>query len=141
MLNTDHKFYFARLMGEILRIEKRISPEMVNHSDDVIFGLINGIEPVIDEFFPVRNDSYRPIISSEEYSKFCDIMDECKQMGNDFKGYYDVEDKHHFNRGKASTILNYFNLADLYPDVRKKMNTTHSPVEIRAATIIKDKEV
>jgi len=140
-MENKNKFYFGRIMGELLRIEKRIDPKMVNHWDDVIFGLLHGIEPVIDEFFPEDNEPYRQIITKEDYSTFCDIMNECRRMGDDFRGYYDVEDKYSFERGKACIILDYFRLAGLYPDIVEKINSEHSPVEVRYGHIDKEKDV
>lgn len=45
----ENKYMFCRLLGEIYRLQKRVDPEMCKVTDATIYGLIEGIEYVVDE--------------------------------------------------------------------------------------------
>ncbi len=135
------KCALGRVLGEILRLEKRIDPEMVQCSDADIYGLINGLENVTERFFPDTNNLNSVIVTKEDYTLVCDVLDEFYDNPDSFKGCYDIEDKlgERYDRTKTLKIITHLNLDGAYDNLISKMDSSGSPTELRTFDVSKDR--
>ncbi|MBB6067551.1 hypothetical protein [Methanococcus maripaludis] len=124
-----NKYENAKILGEMYRIQKRMDKINCPATDADIYGLINGIEIVVDKFL---NEEH---ISRDEYTKIAKILDEYamdSQKLEKFTGYYDINDKlekEGISRGTAIIIFTYFKLNRLHSDIIEKIEKGNSPVE------------
>ena len=129
-MEKEHLF-FGKILGELYRIEKKLGMNC-SATDGKIVGLLNGIEPVInDEIERVGSISGENLKSVEkvlnEYStnqgKLCN-----------FKGFYDIEKRlvsEGVDRATAINILKYLNATGQFKEVIGKMDSSGSPTECR----------
>ena len=125
----------AKLLGELYRTQKRIDPSTCPVSDDVIYGLLNGIERVIEDEFNVS------LISKEDEEIVVSILNEYfvdAEKLNQLKGYYDIEhrlENQGIERWKAIKIITLLQAEDRFTNVIAKLNSSHSPVECKTFKI------
>ncbi|PTQ55756.1 MAG: hypothetical protein BSOLF_1499 [Candidatus Carbobacillus altaicus] len=138
-MEKELKLALGRILGETIRLQKRVNPNMVNVSDNTIYGLIYGFEHEIDQQL-IKID----LVSSDDIDAMSGILN-VYQMDrdalNNFKGYYDIEEevmKKGITREKAIKILKYFKLNNQYIEVIKRMDSEHSPGECRNFDIEED---
>lgn len=124
------KLMFGKILGEIYRIQKKMDACPVK--DSTVYGLLKGIESVIDQ--EIASIGY---ISNDDISAVADILNEYhlnQDKLDKLEGYYDIEpalEKHGIDRSKAITILTYFKLNGQFNHVIEKFNSQHSPVECK----------
>ena len=131
----DNKLVYAKILGEIYRTQKRLNTDACPVGDDVIYGLLNGIESVVNNELSVSS------ISESEQESVEDILneysiDEGKLSG--LKGYYDIEQKlNHqgISRSKAIKILTLLQAEGKFTDVIEKFNSAQSPGECKTFNI------
>jgi hypothetical protein len=131
-MDLDTKLFLGKVLGEIYRTQKHMEGVVLPVGDAEIFGLLNGIEEVVDKEIP--NTEY---ISNQKIKDMDSILRqiETKDEGlTEFKGYRDIErdlEEKGINRGEAITILTYFKVKNYYYNIIKKMDSSDSPCECR----------
>lgn len=131
------KIMFAKLLAEIYRIQRKIDPKGED-LDATIYGLLNGIEDVID-----RELNRIGLISKEKFTAVCDVLQEYfddDEKLNKLTGYYDIEPKLKMkgvSRSEAIAILTYLNATNQYDNVIKKFDSSNSPGECKKFEISK----
>ena len=138
-MDQELKRALGFLLGQIYRIEKRI-----NHNDSdicpvpesTIYGLLNGIEPIIDENLPTNM-----AVSDDDISAVADVLqpyfDDPEKL-SEFTGYYQIEpelERRGVSRSKAMLILTYFQSDSSFTNVIEKMDSPGSPSECRTFRI------
>ena len=97
-----------------------------------IYGLINGIEVVIDEELEKTE-----LIQKDFYNTLSHTLSEInrnEKERNEFRGYYDIENKlgwEHSERGKAHVVLTYMKSMGRFVELINKMDSADSPDEMR----------
>lgn len=128
----EQKLLFGKILGEIYRLQKRTSDNACFVSNSTIYGLLNGVERIVDN--EIKSIGY---VTREEETVLVDILDEYfndQEKLENFTGYYEIEDKLKSNgidRSKAKTIITLLNLENRFTDVIKKMDSSGSPSECR----------
>lgn len=107
------KLFFAKLLGEIYRIQK--SQGIYNGTDGRIYGLLNGVETDVES--EVGNLGF---ISETEIGKVCDVFDpfykEEKSL-DEIPSSKEIQlslEKYGISEGQFITILEYLYLNDRY---------------------------
>ena len=131
-MEKETKILFGKLLGEIYRIEKRLSENVCSASEGQIYGLLNGFEIAVDEELEMIG-----FVSNEDIANVGDVLEEIwidKEKLEKFKGFYDIEKKLSslgIDRGQANKILRYFRAGDRFIEIIDKMDSTNSPTESR----------
>ncbi|MBP1309154.1 hypothetical protein JOD82_002174 [Paenibacillus sp. 1182] len=128
-MDREMKFAWGRLLGETLRVQKRVDPSMVQASDATIYGLLNGFETVVDAQLSVNEP-----ITEDDLNNMARILEPYHQNPDTLRGYYTIEsevDAANISRLKAMMILTYFKSEGRFEEVIRRMNTEHSPGECR----------
>src|SRR6478736_10393329 len=127
-MDDQTKLFFGKILGEMYRIQKRVDPTMFGYGDEVIYGLCNGFESVIDaEIDKIGSVTTRQLNSAGA------IFTKHWHDPN-FKGYYDLEPEltaAGIDRGTAMKILTYFKAENGFVELIEKMNSGHSPTECK----------
>lgn len=135
-MDQDTKIMFGKLLGEIYRTQEIVKVGGSNQSRDQVYGLLSGIESVIDEQLESVG-----FISSEKMNAVEDVLAtiwEDEEKLSKFKGYYDIErdlKRHGVSRGEAIVILKYLKESRRFTDLIDRMDTSHSPAECRTFEI------
>ncbi len=122
-------------LGEVLRVQRKL--DICNYSDAKIYGLLRGIEPVIDEI--IDTNCYVTKEQFEAVSKILNRYYSDKEMLAELTGYYDIENElssHGIGRGEALVIFTYFYKNRQFVDVIEKFNSDNSPSECREFNIL-----
>jgi len=138
-MDQELKRAFGFLLGQIYRMQKRIIDNDTNIcpvGDATIYGLLNGIEPVIDENLLTNME-----VSEDDITAVADVLqpyfDDPEKLA-EFTGYYQIEPKleqRGISRLKAILILTYFQSDGSYTNVIGKMDSANSPSECRTFPI------
>ncbi|KAB2952947.1 hypothetical protein F9B85_06675 [Heliorestis acidaminivorans] len=124
-----NKFMLAKVIGEILRLQNKLG--ICGYSEKTIYGLLNGIEPAIDEFFSVE------AITQGQVKAVIDVLNPYhldKEKLSKFKGFYDIEhdlENQGIDRWQAIKILTYLYNNRQFQEVIDKMDSSYSPTECR----------
>lgn len=135
MILVDAKYMFGRLLGETYRLQRRIESKMCGVGDDVIYGLLNGIETVVDD------ELNSAVVTREEVRVVSSILNEYwinPAKVQSFRGYYDIEprlEEAGIERWKAIRILSYFRIRGQFASLIDKMDSEYSPSECRTFEI------
>lgn len=130
-MDKELKYMFGRLLGEVYKIQNIVSGSEYNPKS-TIYGLINGLEVVIDEELEKAE-----FVSSDFYKTLSTALNEINEdpkRRNEFKGYYDIENTlgwQHEQRGKASVVLTYMKSTGRFVELINKMDSADSPDEMR----------
>jgi hypothetical protein len=131
-VEKDLKVIFGKMLGEIYRIQNRMNPKICPVQDSAIYGLLNGIEPVIDE--EIEGIGF---ISKEQYefaTKVLSNIENDPERKKDFKGFYDIEKELSdggISRGMAIQIFKHIKAFGGFADLFAKMNSVDSPTECK----------
>jgi hypothetical protein len=134
-MDFELKRALGKILGEVYRTQKRVDPERCGADDATIYGLLQGIEPVIDEELFAEDG-----VPRERYEKFVQALNHFfndRERLKNLKGYYDIEDKlggvesGRGFRGDAISLLTYFKAARKFEDLIEKLDTENSPGECR----------
>lgn len=132
----ENKLVFAKILGEIYRTQKRIDKNLCNVSDARIYGLLNGVQRVVNEELENMN------FVSENHERFMvGVLNEYFTDPNklqNLKGYYDIEDELEsvgIDRSTAITILTLLQEEGRFTNVIAKFNSSGSPVECKTFEI------
>lgn len=126
-MEKNTKLLLGKILGEIYEMQG----VDCNVPSDIIYGLQNGFEFVLDEVI----GDYK--ITTEDYQNFVNILNpiyNSKENLSKFTGYYDIEqemEKVGIDREKAILLFNYFNRKDSYIELIKKLNSPNSPDELK----------
>jgi hypothetical protein len=131
-MSNQEKKLLARLLGEVYRLQKAQGVR-VPFGDDIIYGLLRGIEEALEQAIPEDDDW----LGTSKINAVRDILepyftDPAKLAS--FKGFYDIEQQlqaRDVDRSDAIAILKYLNASGQYQEVIQKMNSNHSPSECR----------
>lgn len=124
------KYFFGKLLGETYRTQRRLN--IPTAGEATIFGLLNGIETVVDK----ELTNIEPI-TKEDISNTCDVLDKYfldLEEFEKFDGFYTIEhqlEEVGVSRWKAIVIFQYFKANNQYVDLIKKMDSFNSPSECR----------
>lgn len=133
-MDKETKLALAKILGETYRLQKRVNPEMVQVSDQTIFGLLNGFESVIESELSVTQT-----ITEDDLNAVADILNPYHiDREKPFNGYYDIEnqlEERGIGRMKAINILTFFKANGQFEDVINRMDTAGSPGECRRFNI------
>ncbi|WP_145047879.1 hypothetical protein [Paenibacillus xylanexedens] len=135
-MDRESKLVFGKILGEIYRIQKHDQGISCPVGDDVIYGLLNGFEDTLNSELEELN-----FVSSEDVEFVSNVLNEYhidQEKLNLFKGYYDIEHRLESNgidRMKAHRILTKFIAEHKFEGVIAKMDSSHSPGEMRTFKI------
>lgn len=128
------------ILGQIYRIQRRINDnnsDICPVSEATIYGLLNGIETVIDENLPTNM-----AVTEDDIKIMADVLqpyfDDPENLSK-FTGYYQIEPEltsRGISRLKAILILTYFQANGTYTPVIEKMDSSNSPSECRTFEIL-----
>lgn len=122
----NYKAAIGALLAEICKLRTELGKPYPDQAE--IFGLQNGIEPVIDEY--LRN--YDCLITQQQIDMVVRVLD--NQNLETFKGYYDIDRELKecgISRAIAHIILTYLMAEGSFRELIKKMDSEHSPFECR----------
>jgi hypothetical protein len=126
-MNT--KYQFAKILGEIYRIQNRTGVPCAA-SEATVYGLLNGIEKVIDEQIEDLRE-----ISSDKVDAVVSVLEPYWQDPKkleEFTGFYAIEREladRGVSRGDAIPIIIYLKADHRFEEVIEKMNSKGSPIE------------
>ncbi|MED4124139.1 hypothetical protein P4641_09130 [Halalkalibacterium halodurans] len=126
------KFLFGKLLGEMYRIQKRLPESSVAVSNHVIYGLLNGIERIVDD--QISSIGY---VSKGEEDIVVNVLNEYHidaEKLEGFNGYYDIERKlesQGITRSQAIKIITLLKAEGRFTNVIDKMDSSGSPSECR----------
>ncbi|WP_157800946.1 hypothetical protein [Bacillus solitudinis] len=126
------KYLFGKLLGETYRIQKRLNDCPPGVGDDVIYGLVNGIETVVDSQISGLSK-----VENWEVDVVEGVLNEIfidPDKTEAFSGYYDIEPelgKRGVSRGKAIVILTLLKAQGRFTNLIVKMDSPKSPVECK----------
>ncbi|MDL1982319.1 MAG: hypothetical protein LWX02_12835 [Deltaproteobacteria bacterium] len=139
VMDQELKRALGFLLGQIYRVQKRINEndsDICPVSGSTIYGLLNGIEPVIDENLPTNM-----AVSEDDINAVADVLqpyfDDPEKL-SEFTGYYQIEpelESRAVSRLKAIRILTYFKSGGSFTNVIEKMDSANSPSECRTFRI------
>jgi hypothetical protein len=141
-VDNEMKAALGKIMGEVLRTQRRVAPDACNYESGTIYGLLNGVESTIDDvLFPekffVSNDEFNVAIRILD-SYFVDVP-----RRNAVKGYNDLApelERAGLSRGKMSVIITHLKAQRRFVELIEKFDTGNSPDEMRRFDI-RDEEV
>lgn len=134
-MDQTTKMLLARILGEVCRVQRRLDPEMSGRGAQTIYGLLNGIETVLDSEFELDNGQGGNWISRDQVSAMVAILqalDEDPPRKKAFKGYYDIQEEvaaAGLTLALAIPILTYLKAGGGFVDLIDKMGTEHSPFQ------------
>lgn len=142
-MDDDLKIMLGRILGEIFRTQKRIEPTMCNVNDARIYGLLNGIESVINEF------TNQNLITNDDEYLLSTALQPYFENPNEFKGYYRIERDlagrdQEINRGTAITLLKYYKAIGSFSppiEIIEKKIPGENPIELERTFDIDPSEV
>lgn len=123
----ETKFMFGRLLGEIYRLQKRL--DMCKASDATIYGLINGIEEIVDS--ELKSD----VITYGDCNAVAGILRQYYtdiEKLNNFSGFQQVENDLRdigIGRLKAYKIFTLFYAERRFVELLDKMNSNDFQIE------------
>lgn len=130
---TDEKKMWGKLLAETYRLQRRLKPEMTEVDDAKIYGLLHGIEHVVDE--ELTNITGLSRANFEMIEKYLLAMVDLEEDKKPLKSYYDME------RALASSgvtrtdfmlALEYLKARDDgFWQVAEKMIKLGSPIEMQ----------
>ena len=130
-MDNHTKRLFGKILGEIYRVQCLTNPTVSRQPNKAkIFGLLNGIESVIDD---VLDDI--GFISTAKVKAIADILEPiCNDPGGlkTFDWYCDIEGKlsaKDVNKGELSVILKYFKANGQFDEAITKIESGNSPLE------------
>ena len=131
-MDQELKALLGRILGEIFRMQKLNKLPMSHESDAKIYGLIHGIESVIDE-----SSSY--LVTRRQEELLTGLLDSYTERPEEFKGYYTIELPNDLrrrsdtpiDRATAITLLTYLKGRGHYEDLIKRLDSSDSPGELR----------
>lgn len=130
------KLALAKILGEIYRIQKRLPEDICSVNDSTIFGLLNGMENVIDA--QLGNLEF---ISNRQIEHVSNILNRYhldQNELNNFTGFYEIEyelEAGGVDRMTAIQIITMFNAENRFTEVIQRMDTIGSPGECRRFNI------
>ncbi|PIC67276.1 hypothetical protein CSV71_05835 [Sporosarcina sp. P21c] len=133
---SENKLVAAKLLGEIYRIQKRLPDNACFVGNDVIYGLLNGVERVVNSELEDLG-----FISQGKEDAAIEVLNEYftdNKMLSELKGYYDIEDKLEecgIDRSDAIRIFTLLKAEGRFERVIEKMDSSHSPSECRTFDI------
>lgn len=128
----NNQLVFAKILGQIYRTQKRIDKNLCPVSDATIYGLINGVERVVENELDKLSH-----ISKRDEQILVDILNEYftdPDKLENLKGYYDIEyrlESEGIDRSTAITILTLLKDEGRFTNVIEKFNSSNSPVECK----------
>lgn len=126
-MERDIKLFLGKILGEIYRLQK--SPERAT-----TYGLIKGIEPVVDEELESLG-----LITADQLRHVEEVLEKIdKDKNSKFSGFYDIEGELKeggVDRSQAIVIIKYLKAHEQFLDVIDKMNGSNSPSECRTFQI------
>ena len=139
IMDQELKRAFGFLLGQIYRMQKRIidnDTDICPVDDATIYGLLNGIEPIIDANLPTNME-----VNVDDLTAVSDVLqpyfDDPEKLAA-FTGYNQIESElklRGISRSKAILIFTYFQSNGNYTNVIEKMDSTSSPSECRTFPI------
>lgn len=140
MNEQQTKAFLGKILGEVYRIQRHL--EIPNAPDTAtVYGLLNGIEAEIDQQL-----EHVGFVSTAKLDVVEDVLDEFDQSETKmeaFKGFYDIERRLSdagVSRVDAMRIFRYLKANDRFISIIDKMDSSHSPSELRNSDI-RDDEV
>lgn len=104
-MEPETKLFLGKLLGEVYCLQRLVQPKNCAASEATTYGLLNGIESVIDECIP---DEF---ITSADINTVADTLEPYFNQSKQLKGYYDIEhnlETQGVDRVKAIKVLTYF---------------------------------
>lgn len=135
-MERDFKLFFGVILGEVYRLQKMINEDLCPAGDSTIYGLVNGIEEVIDSQIDLKR-----IITSEQMEKAESILGKnylSKGKIAEFNGFFDIEEELNdlgIDRALAIRIFKYIKSQGRYSELFEKMDSAGSPKVCRGFNI------
>ncbi len=132
-MDDEVKVLFGRILGEILRMQRLNGSQTYREPDYKIYGLINGIESVIDEYI-------NPLVTNEQERILVETLNSYVDRPDDFEGYYTIENElrdRGFGDGldarvAARDLFTKFKARGMFLNLIKKMDSDErTPDELR----------
>ena len=132
MENKNTKLLLGKILGEIYRVQYYNEKIFNKPSEANIYGLLNGIEYVVDSEIDKIG-----FLSREKFEAMIKILDEYfinPEKLKKFEGYRDIEpelEENSISRSDAIIILTYLYADRRFVELIDKMDTGKSPMECR----------
>lgn len=129
-MDRETKKAFGLIMGDLYEIKSLL--KNVKPNKDILYGLKNGFEEVIDEAIDATWWISKDDVSNASKILNAYFKDSTKLA--ELKGYYDMEEDFlavNIDRIKARYIMKYFYIRHQFTSVINKMDSSDSPQELR----------
>ena len=135
-MDAELKFFSEKFSEKYLKIEKHSG--MQREPDHVLYGLMAGIESVINQQIPFDHAENQYDVSENQFNAVCEILNRYVDNPQELTGFYDIEGElrdRGVSRPVASVILTYLKSRGSYLDVINRMDSDNSPLECREFNI------
>jgi hypothetical protein len=117
----------GKILGEVYRLQKNLSPNHCKVGDGTIYGLLNGFEDTINDEL-----THIGFISETQMKVVHDVLAPYFRNDRELKGFYDIEyllQENGVSRTDFIKIATKLTLENRYTELFKKFNTDSSPAE------------
>lgn len=132
-----NKVLLGKILGELYRLQNHYAPGFFSTDKSTIYGLLNGIETVIDDQVPLDP------ISAGEYAIVNNILFDYS-TGREVL-HPEAVDGHFrsmgIDRSKTTTILRYMKAAGFFEDVIDKISSGNCPSEYKTLEIPDERDM
>ena len=131
-MDQETKIVFGKLLGEIYRTQEIVKKGSSGMSEDVVYGLLSGIEAAID--FQLELIGFVENGKLDAVTEIIAPIWEDKKKLEEFGGYYDIEHelaRRGVSRLDAIRIFTYLKANHQFTDLIDKMDSSRSPSECR----------
>lgn len=131
-MDDEMKVLLGRILGEILRMQRLGGLQIHREPDYKIYGLLNGIESVIDEYI-------NPLVTNEQERILLETLNNYVDRPDEFIGYYTIENElrdRGFGDGPSARVaaidlFTKFKAQGMFLNLIKNLDSEGSPGELR----------
>lgn len=135
-MEDDLKRFLGQILGELYRLQRQVEPKMCPVAPSTSFAMVQGIDFAVDEHFELY-----PGIGRDQYEHTIMVLSNVDPT--QFKGFYDIEEdlaKGGVRRGEAMVLFRYLECKGMFLNLLQKMDSQHSPGELRTFKLEDDQK-
>ena len=138
-MDRETKLFLGFMLGQLYRMQKHLGDGICRVGDGTIYGLLNGIESVVDAQLEELSG-----ISAADVKAVEDVLSEYWEDSSkleNLRGFYDIErplSARGVDRAKAAVIMRWLRHQGRFTEEIERMDSDHSPTELRHLEIDPD---